>query len=76
MAAETAGAAGEEGVGVSIGVVACPEHGDDADSLLESADQAMYKAKASGEAVAVGDPREAEIKAEKTQESSDRSSGD
>ena len=63
---ETAGAAGEEGVAVSIGVVSCPEHGDDADSLLESADQAMYKAKASGEAVAVGDPKEPEIKVEKT----------
>ena len=47
--AETAGAAGEEGVGISIGVVSCPEHGDDADSLLESADQAMYRAKAGGE---------------------------
>ena len=66
VAAETAGTVGEEGISVSIGVVACPEHGDDADSLLESADQAMYKAKASGEAVAVGDPREDEITVEKT----------
>ncbi len=67
VATETAGAVGEDGgVGISIGVVACPEHGDDADSLLESADQAMYKAKAGGDAVAVGDPREAEIKVEKT----------
>lgn len=63
---ETAGSAGEEGVGVSIGVVSCPEHGDDADSLLESADQAMYRAKAGGDAVAVGEPKEPEIKAEKT----------
>ncbi len=60
IASETAGAAGEQGVSVSIGVVACPEHGDDADSLLESADEAMYKAKAGGDAVAVGDPKEPE----------------
>lgn len=66
VAAETAGAAGEEGVAVSIGVVACPEHGEDADSLLESADHAMYRAKASGERVALGDPKEPEITVEKT----------
>jgi len=63
---ETAGAAGEEGVGISIGVVSCPEHGEDADSLLESADQAMYRAKAGGDSVAVGEAKEPEIKAEKT----------
>jgi diguanylate cyclase (GGDEF)-like protein len=39
-------------VGVSIGVVACPEHGTEAEPLLELADQAMYRAKASGESVA------------------------
>ena len=33
-------------VGVSIGVVACPEHGTDAETLLELADRAMYRAKA------------------------------
>ena len=63
---ETAGAAGDEGVGVSIGVVACPEHGDDAEALLESADQAMYRAKAGGDAVAVGEPGAPEITVEKT----------
>ncbi|MFN2616828.1 MAG: GGDEF domain-containing protein [Thermoleophilaceae bacterium] len=41
-------------VGVSIGVAACPEQGEEADALLEAADQAMYRAKANGEAVAVG----------------------
>lgn len=66
VAAETAGTADDAGVGVSIGVVGCPEHGEDAETLLESADQAMYRAKAGGEAVAVGDPKEPEIKVEKT----------
>ncbi len=63
---ETAGAAGDEGVGVSIGVVGCPEHGDTAEMLLESADQAMYRAKASGAAVALGEPGAPEITVEKT----------
>jgi diguanylate cyclase (GGDEF)-like protein len=42
-------------VSVSIGVVSCPEHGEDAEALLEVADRAMYRAKAAGEPVAVGD---------------------
>lgn len=37
----------------SIGVAACPEHGDQAETLLAAADQAMYQAKAAGETVAV-----------------------
>jgi two-component system, cell cycle response regulator len=48
-------------VGISIGVVACPEHGDEADALLELADRAMYRAKAAGEAVAVGDADGADV---------------
>jgi diguanylate cyclase (GGDEF)-like protein len=43
-------------VGLSIGVVSCPEHGDDADALMDLADRAMYQAKAAGEGVAIGDP--------------------
>ncbi|HEX8855678.1 MAG TPA: GGDEF domain-containing protein [Thermoleophilaceae bacterium] len=43
-------------IGVSIGVVSCPQHGTDPDRLLELADAAMYHAKASGERVAVGSP--------------------
>ena len=43
-------------VGVSIGVVACPEHSTEPDRLLELADMAMYRAKAAGERVTVGDP--------------------
>ena len=54
-------------VGVSVGVVSCPEHGDDTDALLEMADQAMYRAKAGGLKVALGDPENPElIKVEKT----------
>jgi diguanylate cyclase (GGDEF)-like protein len=42
-------------VGLSIGVVSSPEHGDDADALMDLADRAMYRAKAAGEGVAIGD---------------------
>ena len=38
-------------VGLSIGVVSCPEHGDDAETLIDAADRAMYRAKAAGENV-------------------------
>ena len=40
-------------VAVSIGVVACPQHGTEAEPLLELADRAMYQAKAAGERVIV-----------------------
>jgi GGDEF domain-containing protein len=40
---------------VSIGVVACPQHGTDPERLLELADAAMYRAKASGERVEMAD---------------------
>ena len=43
-------------VGVSIGVVSCPEHGTEAEALIDIADQAMYRAKAAGEGVALGEP--------------------
>ena len=42
-------------VGVSIGVVACPEHSTDSERLLELADVAMYSAKAGGESVKIAD---------------------
>ena len=42
-------------VGVSIGVVACPEHASEAEGLLELADMAMYAAKAGGERVKIAD---------------------
>jgi diguanylate cyclase (GGDEF)-like protein len=45
---------GERQIGVSVGVAACPEHGNEADVLLETADRAMYLAKAAGELVALG----------------------
>jgi diguanylate cyclase (GGDEF)-like protein len=40
---------------IAIGVASCPQHGEEAGRLLELADGAMYRAKASGERVAVGD---------------------
>jgi len=43
-------------VTISIGVAASPEHGDDAEALIDTADRAMYRAKAAGEGIALGDP--------------------
>jgi diguanylate cyclase (GGDEF)-like protein len=51
-------------VGVSIGVVSCPQHADEADRLFELADSAMYRAKAAGERVAVCGPDDARSTAE------------
>src|SRR5829696_8091819 len=51
----------EPPVAMSIGVAACPEHGDDAESLIDGADRAMYRAKASGDGVAVSDSSGAEL---------------
>jgi diguanylate cyclase (GGDEF)-like protein len=59
-------------VGLSIGVVSCPEHGDDAEALIDAADRAMYRAKASGESVALGELGGGEP-AEVTEESSNGS---
>ena len=39
---------------ISAGVVACPEQGDDPERLLRQADTAMWRARATGRAVAVG----------------------
>ena len=44
------------GCGLSIGAVACPEHGTDAETLIDVADKAMYRAKAAGDGVALGEP--------------------
>jgi diguanylate cyclase (GGDEF)-like protein len=45
----------EPPVGLSIGAVSCPEHGTEAEVLIDIADKAMYKAKAAGEGVALGE---------------------
>jgi diguanylate cyclase (GGDEF)-like protein len=47
-------AAGGLPVEISAGVVACPEHGAEADSLLRSADEAMWRARAVGQPVGIG----------------------
>jgi diguanylate cyclase (GGDEF)-like protein len=39
---------------VSAGIVACPEHGEDAELLLHKADAAMWRARAVGQPVGVG----------------------
>jgi diguanylate cyclase (GGDEF)-like protein len=41
-------------IGISAGVVACPEHGDKAEELLHKADEAMWRARAVGQPVGVG----------------------
>lgn len=41
-------------IAVSAGVVACPDHGDDAAQLLQKADAAMWRARAVAQPVGVG----------------------
>ena len=48
-------------VSLSIGVVGCPEHGQDAETLVDVADRAMYRAKAAGEPIAMGDIDDAPV---------------
>ena len=47
-------AVGGMSIGVAAGVVACPDHGTDAEQLLERADEALWRARAVGEPVGVG----------------------
>ncbi len=47
-------AAGGLPIGISSGVVACPEHGNEADTLLRKADEAMWRARSVGQPVGVG----------------------
>jgi diguanylate cyclase (GGDEF)-like protein len=47
-------AAGGLQIAISAGVVACPEHGNDAEELLRKADEAMWRARALGQPVGVG----------------------
>ena len=47
-------AAGGLPIQVSAGVVACPEHGAEADGLLHSADEAMWRARSVGQTVGIG----------------------
>jgi diguanylate cyclase (GGDEF)-like protein len=46
--------AGGMRIAVSAGVVACPEHGNQAELLLQKADAAMWRARAVGQPVGVG----------------------
>ena len=41
-------------IALTAGVVACPEHGTDADGLLQKADAALWRARAVGQPVGVG----------------------
>ncbi|HEY7456306.1 MAG TPA: GGDEF domain-containing protein [Solirubrobacterales bacterium] len=41
-------------IGISAGVVACPEHGDNAEQLLRKADEAMWRARSVSQPVGVG----------------------
>ena len=51
-------------VGVSIGVVSCPEHASEPERLLELADVAMYSAKAGGERVQIAEPEPGVVETE------------
>lgn len=42
-------------ISVAAGVAACPDHGTDADRLLQKADAAMWRARALGQPVGVGE---------------------
>lgn len=46
--------AGGMRIAISAGVVACPDHGADAEELLHKADAAMWRARALGQPVGVG----------------------
>lgn len=46
--------AGGLSIGITAGVVACPEHGNESDPLLRKADEAMWRARAVGQPVGVG----------------------
>jgi diguanylate cyclase (GGDEF)-like protein len=54
--AEEVAAPDDPPVTLSIGVVSCPEHGAEAEVLIDGADRAMYRAKAAGDGVALGEP--------------------
>jgi diguanylate cyclase (GGDEF)-like protein len=47
-------AAGGLPIEVSAGVVACPDHGAEADALLHGADEAMWRARSVGQPVGIG----------------------
>ncbi|MFN8215050.1 MAG: diguanylate cyclase [Solirubrobacterales bacterium] len=46
--------AGGMRISLAAGVVACPDHGDEADALLHKADAALWRARAVGQPVGVG----------------------
>jgi diguanylate cyclase (GGDEF)-like protein len=41
-------------IGITAGVVSCPDHGDEAETLLRKADEAMWRARAVSQPVGVG----------------------
>jgi diguanylate cyclase (GGDEF)-like protein len=55
VAIEAVEGPGGQSLGVAVGVVSCPQHSTDPDELMTLADTAMYRAKAAGEHVALGE---------------------
>jgi diguanylate cyclase (GGDEF)-like protein len=49
---------GSQSLSVAVGVVSCPQHSTDPEELMALADAAMYRAKAAGEPVAIGEEGE------------------
>ncbi len=41
-------------IAISVGIVACPEHGNDVEELLQKADAGMWRARAVGQPVGIG----------------------
>ena len=54
---------GGQSLAVTVGVVSSPQHSTNADDLLALADSAMYRAKAAGESVGLGEESEQEPEA-------------
>ncbi len=52
---------GEPPVRLAIGVAACPSHGSDTETLIDTADRALYRAKAAGESAVLGEPPSADV---------------
>ena len=42
-------------------MAACPSHGSDAETLIDTADRALYRAKAAGESAVLGESAPPEV---------------
>ncbi len=62
----------DAGVGASIGIALCPDHGEDADTLMQRADTALYRVKTCGRAsLAIYQPSDDKIARDRIELQSD-----